>query len=69
MVDEIDRAEEMIAMERASAVDAVRQRAAQLGVTSGATHCRRCGDLIPAGRRSAIPAARHCIACASEGAP
>jgi phage/conjugal plasmid C-4 type zinc finger TraR family protein len=69
MVDELDRAEEMIQMERESAIDAVRARAQLQGIASGATHCRRCGAEIPGGRLRAVPAARHCTGCATEGAP
>lgn len=69
MVDELDRAEEVIAMERESAIDAVRARAQRQTIASGVTHCRACGVEIPAGRVRAVPAARHCTACANEGAP
>lgn len=69
MVDELDRAEEMIEMERESAIDAVRAEAQRQAIASGATHCGRCGVEIPIGRLRAVPAARHCIDCASEGRP
>lgn len=69
MVDELDRAEEMIEMERESAIDAVCAQAQRQRVASGATHCRACGVEIPVGRLRAVPAARHCTDCASEGRP
>lgn len=69
MVDELDRAEELIEMERAAAIAAVRARADGLAAPNGATHCITCGESIAPGRLRAVPAARHCIDCASEGRP
>lgn len=69
MADEIDRAEALIERARATGIAAACAAALALSQPSEATHCASCGDPIPAGRRAAIPAARHCVRCASEGRP
>jgi phage/conjugal plasmid C-4 type zinc finger TraR family protein len=69
MADEIDRAEALIERTRAYGIAAACAAAMALSKPSEATHCEACGDPIPAGRRVAIPAARHCVRCASEGRP
>lgn len=66
MADEIDEAEAVTALLRAHGIAAACAVALALSEPSGATHCAGCGAEIPPRRREAIPAARHCVACASE---
>lgn len=66
MADEADQAEQVTALLRANGIAAVCARAAALAVPSGATRCAGCGLPIAPGRLAAVPAARHCVACAGK---
>lgn len=46
-----------------SGVELARSRLAE-GESS--THCEECGNVIPDGRRKAIPGVRLCVSCQSE---
>ncbi len=45
--------------------DAVKSARARLPTGEGADHCEECGELIPAGRRRALPGTRTCVHCQS----
>ena len=55
----VERAEEMVVLERDQAVAEIRQ---SLSV-SGAAECTDCGEAIAVARRKAIPSARRCFEC------
>jgi len=46
--------------------DAVLAARARMATGEGETHCRECGDEIPAARRRAVAGVRTCVACQSE---
>ena len=46
--------------------DALLAARARLATAGGDTHCRECGDEIPAARRRAVAGVRRCVACQSE---
>jgi len=69
-VDEIDRAQMYDEQLRASAEQvavARARRALQPGSSRlhGLKRCRGCGEVIPAARRHAVPAAVLCLGCAT----
>ena len=45
--------------------DAVKSARAGIPAGEGAEHCEDCGELIPAGRRRALPGTRTCVQCQS----
>jgi phage/conjugal plasmid C-4 type zinc finger TraR family protein len=55
----IERAEEMVAMERDTAIARIRGTMA----SAGSELCEDCGDAIEAMRRAAMPSARRCASC------
>jgi phage/conjugal plasmid C-4 type zinc finger TraR family protein len=46
--------------------DAVRAARLRLAAGAGSDDCDDCGDVIPSGRRTALPGVRTCVACQSE---
>lgn len=68
-MDIIDQAQARDAEMREDSLAPLLRRAQALQVPSGATHCAACGAPIPEGRLRAVPAARHCVDCASSGRP
>lgn len=69
MADDIDRAQVVVECVRDAGIAKVCANARLLTLPSNVTHCLKCGDLILAARRHAVPAARHCTLCATEGHP
>lgn len=69
MSDEIDRANDLVQQVRDAGIAGVCAAALALAQPSGVTHCEGCSQPIPLGRIEAVPAARHCVRCASEGRP
>lgn len=46
--------------------DAVQRVRSQLPVGESARECSECGDLIPEGRRQALPGVQLCISCQEQ---
>lgn len=59
MADQFDRASKLEEMERDIAIN---NRVRYAGIS--ATRCNDCGDLIPQGRREAVPGCKYCVECA-----
>lgn len=55
----IERAEEMVDLERATTIAGIRQRLSE----PGSDNCAVCGEEISAQRRAAMPSARRCASC------
>jgi phage/conjugal plasmid C-4 type zinc finger TraR family protein len=45
--------------------DAVKNARARIPAGEGADFCEECGELIPEGRRRALPGTRTCVICQS----
>jgi phage/conjugal plasmid C-4 type zinc finger TraR family protein len=45
--------------------DAVKSARARIPAGEGAEYCEDCGELIPEGRRRALPGTRTCVQCQS----
>ncbi len=59
MADPLDAAADLEEMERNQAIN---RRVRYVGIS--ATRCGECGDLIPQGRRDAVPGCKLCVECA-----
>ena len=59
MADQFDRASKLEEMDRELAIN---NRVRYVGIS--ATRCNDCGDLIPQGRREAVPGCKYCVECA-----
>lgn len=59
MSDPLDQAADLEEMGRQIAI---KNRVRYIGIS--ATRCDVCGDLIPQGRRDAVPGCSHCVECA-----
>lgn len=59
MVDHLDNAADLEEMERDMAIN---KRVRYIGIS--ATRCGECGDVIPQGRRDAVPGCKYCVECA-----
>ena len=55
----IEQAEAMVTAERDKAIADIRALLAE----PGADDCEACGNMIPKGRREAMPSARRCAEC------
>jgi phage/conjugal plasmid C-4 type zinc finger TraR family protein len=50
----------------ASVEDAVVRARTRLHKGESLAHCEECGELIPEGRRKAVPGVRRCVPCQAE---
>lgn len=68
MVDEIDRAAELVERFQSEALDPHRVRRAREAAAedTGPRECDGCGEPIPTARRGAAPWARRCAPCQSS---
>ncbi len=61
--DEIDQAQERDLLITTKTAQAATDKARAALASPGCAECDGCGDAIPAARRAAYPAARHCVEC------
>jgi phage/conjugal plasmid C-4 type zinc finger TraR family protein len=47
-------------------LDGIKRARARMPTGDGETHCLKCGDEIPEGRRRVLPGVRTCVECQSE---
>lgn len=68
MADEADLSQDVIALDNASALARVTNRAPGRGPEwiDGVPCCRECGDPIPAKRLAAVPDAERCAECQQD---
>lgn len=68
MADEADMAQDITALDNATAVARVVNRLPGLGpvYVDGKACCRECGEPIPAARRAAVPDAGRCAECQQD---
>ena len=59
MSDELEQASDLEEMLRSQAID---NRVRYVGIS--ATRCSECWELIPQGRRDAVPGCKQCVECA-----